>query len=131
MRGGSPNYYPNSFGGPAPRPEIAEPPFDVSGTAGRQRYAHPNDDFVQAGTLFKKVMTDTDREHLVGNIVDHLGGAQKRIQNRQCAIFYKADKDYGLWVAHGLKLDPKEIARLASLAAEERAKETAQTTELK
>jgi len=27
-------------------------------------------------SLYKKVMTDADRDHLVGNIVDHLGGAR-------------------------------------------------------
>jgi catalase len=124
--GGSPNYYPNSFGGPHPKPEAGEPTFEVSGKAGRQKYIHPNDDFVQAGVLYKKVMTDADRDHLVGNIVGHLGGARKRIQYRQCAIFYKADKDYGRRVAQGLKLDQKEVARLAGLSAEERAKETAQ-----
>jgi len=62
-------------------------------------------------------MTDSDR--------DHLGGAQKRIQYRQCAIFTKAHEEYGRRVAQGLKLDPKEVARLAGLSAEERAKETA------
>jgi len=123
--GGSPNYYPNSFGGPEPRPEIAEPQFDVSGKAGRQEYVHPNDDFVQAGALYRKVMTDTDRDHLVGNIVDHLGGAQKRIQYRQCAIFYKADEEYGRRVAQGLNLNVEEVARLAGMSAEDRAQATA------
>ncbi len=84
-----------NFGGPEPRPDAAEPPFKVKGVAARQKYIHPNDDFVQAGTLYKKVMTGTDREHLVSNIVGHLAGAQKRIQYRQCAIFYKADPEYG------------------------------------
>ena len=126
--GGGPNYYPNSFGGPEPRLEIADPSFEVSGKAGRQKYVHPNDDFVQAGTLYKKVMTDTDRDHLVGNIVDHLGGARKRIQYRQCAIFYKAEQEYGRRVAQGLKLELKEVARLAGISAEDRAKETVQGT---
>lgn len=126
--GGSPNYYPNSFGGPEPRPEVAEPPFDISGQAARQKYIHPNDDFVQAGVLYRKVMTETDREHLVGNIVEHLAGAQKRIQYRQCAIFHKADLDYGNRVAKGLNLDIKEVVRLAGMSQEERAKATAQGT---
>jgi len=124
--GGSPNYYPNSFGGPEPRPEVAEPPFKVSGKAARQKYIHPNDDFVQAGVLYRKVMTENDRKNLVGNIVGHLAGAQKRIQYRQCAIFCKADADYGKRVAQGLNLDIKEVARLAEMSQEERAKETAQ-----
>jgi len=124
--GGSPNYYPNSFGGPAPEPEAAEPAFEVSGEAARQRYTHPNDDFVQAGDLYRKVMTDEDRDHLIGNIVAHLGDAQKRIQLRQTALFYRADPDYGRRVAEGLGLDVKEIERLAEMSHEERAKATAE-----
>jgi catalase len=70
-------------------------------------------------------MTDQDREHLIGNIVGHLGGAQKRIQLRQTAVFYKADPEYGTRVAEGLGLDVKEVERLANMAHEERAKATA------
>jgi len=80
---------------------------------------------VQAGNLYRNVMTDEGREHLVGNIVDHLGGAQKRIQLRQAASFYKADPDYGRRVAEGLGLDVKEVERLAGMSQEERAKATA------
>ena len=126
--GGGPNYYPNSFGGPAPDAEAAEPPFEVSGMAARQRYTHPNDDFVQAGDLYRKVMTDEDRNHLVGNIVAHLGNAQKRIQLRQTALFYKADSEYGRRVAEGLALDLKEVERLAGMCQEERVEATAQAT---
>jgi len=124
--GGGPNYYPNSFGGPEPEPDAGEPPFEVSGMAARQPYKHPNDDFVQAGDLFRKVMSDTDRDHLVGNIVGHLGGAQKRIQMRQSAVFYKADPDYGRRVAEGLGLDVGEVKRLAGMSQEERANATAE-----
>ncbi len=126
--GGAPNYYPNSFGGPEPDLKAAEPAFDVSGKTGRQKYTHPNDDFVQAGDLYRKVMTDTDRDHLIGNITGHLSGAQKRIQYRQTAVFFKADPDYGLRVAKGLNLDAKEVERLASMSHDERAKATAQGT---
>jgi catalase len=122
--GSGPNYYPNSFGGPEPQIEVAEPGIEVSGKTGRQPHVHPNDDFVQAGNLYRKVMNDKDREHLVGNIVDHLGNAQKKIQLRQTAIFYKSDPDYGSGVAKGLKLDVKEVERLAKMPQEERVKAT-------
>jgi catalase len=92
---------------------------------GRHEYQHPNDDFVQAGDLYRKVMTDEDREHLVGNIVAHLGGAQKRVQLRQTALFYKADADYGRRVAEGLGLQLGEVKRLAAMSQEERARATA------
>jgi len=80
---------------------------------------------VQAGNLYRKVMTEKDKEHLVGNIVGHLGNAQKRIQLRETAIFFKADPDYGRRVAKGLGLNVKEVERLAAMSQEERAKATA------
>jgi len=108
----APNYYPNSFGGPEPDTQAAEPVFKVSGNAARQPYTHPNDDFVQAGNLYRKVMTDEDRDHLIGNIVSHLCNARNDIQIRQTIIFYKANPDYGQRVAEGLGLDLKEIESL-------------------
>jgi len=122
--GSGPNYWPNSMGGPAPEPAASEPAFDVSGQAGRHAYTHPNDDFVQPGDLYRKAMTPSDRENLVGNIVSHLGGAQKRIQLRQAALFLKADEDYGTKVAQGLGLDVAEVKRLAAMSQEERAAAT-------
>jgi catalase len=122
--GRGPNYWPNSFNGPSPDSAFLEPPFEVSGQAARTPYRHPNDDFVQPGNLYRDVMTDYDRENLVGNIVSHLAGAQKRIQLRQTALFFKADLDYGSRVAKGIGLDIKEVERLANMTKEERAKAT-------
>jgi len=122
--GGAPNYYPNSFGGPEPDPDAGEPPFEVSGEAARHPYTHPNDDFFQPGELYRRVMTDEDRNHLIGNITAHLGNAQKLIQLRQAAVFYKADPEYGSRVAEGLGLDAKEVKRLAEMSQEDRAKAT-------
>jgi catalase len=122
--GGGPNYWPNSFGGPGPDPAAAEPPFTLEGQAGRHPFGHSNDDFVQAGNLFSKVMTDRGRDNLIGNIVSHLGGARKRIQMRQAAIFFKAHPDYGRRVAEGLGLDVGEVERLAAMSQEERVNAT-------
>jgi len=123
--GGGPNYWPNSFGAPGPDKEFLEPPFKVEGDAGRFEYNYPNDDFFQAGELYRKAMTDQDRENLVGNIVGHLGGAQKRLQLRQSAVFYKADADYGTRVAKGLGLNVDEVKKLAAMSNDERAAATA------
>jgi catalase len=119
-----PNYWPNSMGGPAPDPAFAEPPSDLEGLAARHPQELTDDDFFQAGELYRRVMNDTDRDHLVGNIVAHLSGAQKRIQLRQTALFFKADADYGRRVAAGLGLDAKEVERLASMSQAERVKAT-------
>jgi catalase len=125
LNGGSgPNYWPNSFKGPEPDSSAKEPPIEISGKADRYPYTYHNDDFVQPGNLYRDVMTDQDRENLVGNIVSHLGGAQKGIQLRQTAIFFKADPDYGHKVAKGLKLDIKEVEKLAKMSQDERVKAT-------
>ena len=123
--GGGPNYWPNSFGGPAPDPSVAPPSLAVSGVADRQARDYPQDDFVQAGDLYSKVMSDEDRDHLIGNIVAGLGGADGRIQLRQTALFYKANVEYGTRVAEGLGLDVVEVQRLAGLSQEDRVRATA------
>jgi catalase len=123
--GGGPNYWPNSFGGPEPHAHLREPPFGLVGTADRHDYLHPNDDYVQAGNLYRSVMTDTDRKHLVGNIAAHLQDAEERIQLRQCAVFLKADTDYGTRVAEALGLDLDRVRHLAAMSDAERASATA------
>lgn len=123
--GGGPNYWPNSFGRPNPKADANEPAADLSGQADRHAYALVDDDFVQAGDLYRKVMKDQDRTNLINNIVGHLKGAQTRLQLRQTVLFYKADPDYGSRVAKGLGLDLKKIKLLASLSQEDRVKATA------
>lgn len=123
--GPGPNYWPNSFNGPAPDAAYVEPMFEVGGMAGRHPNSYPQDDYVQAGNLYRNVMTSYDRDNLVGNIVGHLGGALKRIQLRQAAVFFKADADYGTRVAKGLGLDVGEVERLSKMTDEERAQATA------
>lgn len=125
---GGPNYWPNSFGGPSPDAKASEPAFEVSGHAGHHPFKFPNDDFVQAGNLYRKAMTEKDRANLVGNIAGHLGKAKKRIQMRQTAIFFKADPDYGQRVAKELKLDLQEVEHLAKMSQEDRARATASGT---
>jgi catalase len=121
---GAPNYYPNSFGGPAPDPTMTEPAVELTARIARRPYPKTQDDFVQAGNLYRQVMDDTARDHLIGNIAAHLGGAVKRIQLRQAALFYKADPQYGAEVAKSLGLDTAEVSRLAGMTQEERVRAT-------
>jgi len=123
--GTGPNYYPNSFDGPAPDPSVAPPAIDIRGMADRYEPKLSDDDFVQAGWLYSKAMNEAERTNLVGNLVAHLGNAVKRIQLRQTALFYKANEEYGRRVAEGLGLDVAEVKRLAAMSQEERVKATA------
>jgi catalase len=81
--------------------------------------------------MFERILYPTDFSDVSKKALDYIkqlkeGGAQKRIQLRQTAVFYKADPDYGRRVAEGLGLDVKEIERLAAISQEERLKATAQ-----
>lgn len=122
--GSGPNYYPNSMGGAAPDISTAPPAIAVDAVI--DRYTRPGEDidFVQPGLLYDKVMSDTDRAHLISNIAGHLGGAQKRLQYRQTALFYKCSQDLGNRLAAALELDAAKVAHLASLSQEGRENET-------
>jgi catalase len=121
---GAPNYYPNTFGGPTPDPTMAEPAVELTAQVARRPYPKTQDDFIQAGNLYREVMDDTARGHLIGNIAAHLDSAIKRIQLRQTALFYNADREFGARVAVSLGLDAAEITRLAGMNQDERAKAT-------
>jgi len=106
------NYEPNSFGGPAEDPRFREPDFPVDGDANRYNHREGNDDYTQAGNLFR-LMTDDARARLIDNIVDDMSSVPQEIQLRQIGHFYKADPAYGRGVAQGLGLtiDEAEMIR--------------------
>ncbi len=122
------NYYPNSVNGYQEAKHIADVPALKLEEAKIARHAMDvvDDDFYQAGELYRRVLSPGDRDHLISNIAGHLCGALKRIQYRQAALFYKADKEYGQRVAGALKLDAAKVAHLASLSTAERNKATAE-----
>jgi catalase len=74
---------------------------------------HKDDnDFIQPGTLYRQVMSPTDREHLAGNIVWHLSQRVERfIQERAVNDYWsKVDADLGARVARGLGLGAPQPA---------------------
>jgi catalase len=102
--GGSVNYEPNTRGGPTECPAFAEPPLKISGDAARYNHRDGNDDYTQAGNLFR-LMTPDAKERLIGNIVRHIAGVPQEIQFRAICHFFRADPAYGLGIAKALKLD--------------------------
>lgn len=102
--GSGPNYEPNSFGAPAADPTVAEPPLRLDGAADRYDHRIGNDDYTQAGDLFR-LMSDEQRQLLIANIVGAMQGVPVEIQRRQVEHFRRADPAYGAGVAQGLRLD--------------------------
>ena len=115
--GNQPVYAPNSYGGPKADPQrYRDPSWFVEGAEiMRTAYeAHQDDnDFIQPGTLYRQVMTPTDRDHLVDNIVGHLSqGVERFIQERAVNDYWtQVDPDLGARVAQGLGLETLQRSR--------------------
>ena len=76
--------------------------------AARYDHREGNDDYTQAGNLFRLLPTD-HQQRLIGNIVDSMQTVPHDIKVRQVSHFLKADPAYGEGVALGLGLDLAEI----------------------
>jgi catalase len=106
ISGSEPNYEPNTLRGGQNTFNVdknaAYEPYRITGLVARHKPGHPNCDFSQPGTLFRKVMSQKDREHTVSNIVRHLNGIPRDIQERAIKNFFKADPEYGNGIAKQL-----------------------------
>jgi catalase len=107
--GGAVHYEPNSFGGPVEDPSFKDPPLNISGDADRYDHRVGNDDYTQAGNLFRLMNAD-QKSQLIANIVNAMKTVPKDIQERQIGHFYKADPAYGEGVAKGLGLPVPKAA---------------------
>ena len=104
-------YEPNSFNGAVEDKRFAEPPLKISGDAERYNHRDGNDDYRQAGDLFR-LMSPAQKEQLFHNYKAAMEGVPVEIVNRQIVHCYKADPEYGAGVAKalGIKLTPQTIA---------------------
>jgi len=114
--GSSPNYWPNSFDNIGIDQRYKEPPLALEATVADwyDRNAPGEDDhYTQPGTLFRQVMTETHRQHLIHNIVASMQGItgpqRDAIIARQLCHFCRADIELGMYVAAGLGVDIDQL----------------------
>ena len=107
--GAAVNCEPNSFGGPHEDQHFKEPPLSLSGAADRYDHRNGNDDYGQAGALFR-LMSPQQKKQLMDNIAAAMQGAPEAIRRRQVAHFAKADPAYGRGVAERLGLEKRRQA---------------------
>ena len=112
--GDQPVYAPNSYGGPVADPDRAsQVNWDVAGgELGRFASAQhaEDDDFVQAGSLVRQVLSDTERAHLVANIVGHASDHVAEEVKRRVVVYWSLiDADVGTQVASGLGVDTAKL----------------------
>ena len=100
--GGAVNYEPNSFGGPTETSRFKEPPLKIRGDADRYDHREGNDDYTQAGNLYR-LMPDEEKGRLHRAIAGAMGGVPKEVLDRQLAHFDKADPSYAKGIRRELK----------------------------
>jgi catalase len=100
--GDSVNYEPNSFEGPTQDQSVKEPSLKISGDVDRYDHRDGNDDYSQAGNLFR-LMTENQKQQLFDNIAASMQGVSDVIIRRQLDHFFKADPSYAAGVEKALK----------------------------
>jgi catalase len=107
--GSTVNYEPNSVPGSAVEdPSKAWAKYPVSGEVGRYPHSHPNTYYEQPRTLWEKVFTETDREHLISNLSGPLSGARRDIQEGFLNHIFKIHPDYGTRLAKAIGVPMKK-----------------------
>jgi len=91
---GAPNYFPNSFSGPAEDAKYLDLPVKVS-EEGRRYNTADDDNFSQVGVFWNKVLDNAARTRLVENMAGHLKDAQEFLQKRAVHNFSQCDPEYG------------------------------------
>ncbi len=107
------NYEPNSFNGPVEDKALKEPPLKISGDADSYDHHQGNEDYSQAGALYRLMSAD-QKSQLVDNLVGALKSVPRIIQERQLGHFSKADPDYGVGVAKGVGIAVEAIVGQAA-----------------
>jgi len=106
--GSAPNYYPNSFDSIEADRNYKEAAMALESNMANTYDRNKNDDdyYTQPGTLFRKVMTEEEKQNTINNFIGALKGVKgpkkREILTRQLNHFYKADKELAMSVAKGL-----------------------------
>jgi catalase len=88
------NYEPNGFGGPIQNASFAEPPLKLSGAVDRHNQNLGNDDFTQAGNLFR-LLSSEEQDRMTTIIAGTMYGLPEEIIGPNIENFKKCDHKYG------------------------------------
>tara|TARA_Y100000780_G_scaffold232562_1_gene266495 strand:+ start:216597 stop:218033 length:1437 start_codon:yes stop_codon:yes gene_type:complete len=88
------NYEPNDFNGPTENNDLTEPPLKISGNVDHYNSHKGNDDYSQAGDLYR-LFTEDQKDRIAQNIAASLGSSSKEVQQRMIGHFEKCDQDLG------------------------------------
>jgi catalase len=92
------NYQPNGFDGPTDDAAYLEPALKISGDADRYNAHQDNDDFTQAGDLYR-LMSPEERDRLTTHLAGTMKGVRKETLKTVISYFEKCDPEYGKSIA--------------------------------
>ncbi|GGH60744.1 catalase [Frigidibacter albus] len=95
-------YEPNSMGGVAEDPTVAEPPLALSGMAARQPHQQQIDDYTQPRALHDEVLSEAERGRLYGNIAASMDGVPAGIIERALMHFERISPAYAAGIRAAL-----------------------------
>ena len=107
-RNDKPNYWPNRFDDIEADKSYKEPSQKLDSNIADWYDRNENDDdhYTQPGLLFRKVMTEQERQNTINNIVGSMqgitGDKRNEIIKAQLSHFNKADEELAKKVAEGL-----------------------------
>ncbi|MFA6572073.1 MAG: catalase [Bacteroidota bacterium] len=108
------NYFPNSFDKIEANKNYKEIVLKLDSDKADTYDRNENDDdhYTQPGLLFRKVMTEQERNNTISNIIDSMscitGEKRNEIIQRQLSHFNKADKELALKIAELLNINFKK-----------------------
>ena len=95
-------YEPNSMGGVAEDPTVAEPPLKLSGMAARQPHQQQIDDYTQPRALHDEVLSEAERGRLYANIAASMDGVPTGIIERALMHFERISPAYAAGIRAAL-----------------------------
>ena len=108
-------YEPNSLCLWEQQEKFREPPLPLCGDMDRYKPSDEKKDiFYQPGILYC-LMSEYEKEQLIGNTMRSIGSTTKNIQYRHTTHCYCAHKDYGIRLAKALGLDIHKVIKLSDL----------------
>jgi len=93
--GSSPNYEPNSLGGPVQDPSTADKPFPVKGCAKRNTFTDSDIDFEQPRVFWVKVLKEENKAHLVNNMFNGMKTCRVDIKERMIKLCTRVHPEFG------------------------------------
>ena len=119
---GAPHYFPNSFHGATTSYRFKESPYAVDGNVARYDCSTGSDEFSQAKTFYRQILSPDERLNLARNLAKSLALTQQFICKRALENFSHVDEDLANDIQHFLSLQrPTQTEDLAIQTDLERA----------